>query len=372
MTDVAGIRIDEGLADILTRLKKANIEQRKEKEENEASQEKEDDSPKIVNPLEGCSTQILSNKMSLDIKEDAIQEITKSNFQEADRLPWFDEADIDTSYIHYITITDEGLMTYGKVKADKSAGDIAALKLKNDYVCDITYFKSPHYVLCVNQTESNYPNDRVFTATNESLLDAVADNEINKDDVTVEETILDDVYDDAENFTNTDNVSDLVEEPDSLEAQKEAPVNSIVADNPNNVYTHYTVYTDTGVIDFVARQSDVYYPSGNLNGWLEETSNQVIIKKASFRSNKNDKQQDAVKQIKDYTYNLITMQRPGVFTLDSIDNEDPEYQIHIKLKDEYVFVPTTGVIGCLKHYANGHKDVESLKCFLNMYFDVLV
>ena len=372
MTDVAGIRIDEGLADILTRLKKANVEQRKEKEEKEAAQEKQEESPKVVNPLERCSTQILSNKLSLGTKEDAIQEIKESSFQEADILPWFDEADIDTAYIHYITITDEGLMAYNKVKADKSVGDIAALKLKNDYVCDVTYFKSPHYVLCVNQSESNYPNDRVFTATNESLIDAATSDRVNTDDITVEETVLDDIYDGAEKFTDTDNVSDLVEEPDSFEAQKEVPVNSVVTDNPNNVYTHYTVYTDTGVIAFVARQSDVYYPSGNLSEWLEETSNQVVVKRTSFKSNKADEQQDAVKQIKDYTYNLITMQRPAVFTLDSMDNEDPEYQIHIKLKDEYSFIPTTGVIGCLKHYANGHKDVESLKRFLNMYFEVFI
>jgi hypothetical protein len=138
------------------------------------------------------------------------------------------------------------------------------------------------------------------------------------------------------------------------------------------------VFTDLGIADFVAKSDDISYPysynSGKeLDDWFESVSNTVIMKDARFDSNKRYELSDEVDSIRDYNYNMISMRRPGVFTLDSDSNQDSDYKVTIKLKDEFSFIPTNSVISCLKRYSTSStKSIDDLKRFLNRYFEVML
>ena len=67
------------------------------------------------------------------------------------------------------------------------------------------------------------------------------------------------------------------------------------------------------------------------------------------------------------------MHMPGVITLDSVDNEDPGYQVHIRLKDEYSFIPLNKLLKCIRYYAShDEKSFDEFRRFINQYFDVVV
>jgi hypothetical protein len=139
-------------------------------------------------------------------------------------------------------------------------------------------------------------------------------------------------------------------------------------------YYHYVVYTDLGTVDFLVRQDDLSFPFGesNLSKWFEETSNYVQIKRAKYEVNPR-LLSDEANAVKDFKYDIITMHRPGVITLDSVDNQDANYKVTIKLKDEFSFIPINRILGCLKYYASHNtKSIDDFRRMLNKYFDVFI
>jgi hypothetical protein len=111
--------------------------------------------------------------------------------------------------------------------------------------------------------------------------------------------------------------------------------------------------------------------SNNLDKWFETVSNTIVVENPNFESTKQTKLSDEANSIEDYKYNIITMTRPGIFILDSADNSDTEYQLTIKLKDEYSFIPIEKVLICLKKYSTSKtKSIDDFKRFINTYFDI--
>lgn len=283
--------------------------------------------------------------------EEAAEEtetIANYGFADENILPWFTSGDRDTNLFHYAKFDDVGNLVYSSASADK-LNEVASIKLKSDFACDIDYFKSGHYVLFVKQLDSNYSYSRLFTPCDESNNIVVEDTQIISDDNAVTEAL--------------DNSLELIKiSTDDLAAT--------VAESDK--YCHFVVFTDKGIADFIARQDDVAYPYNEVdfNKWFEETSNLVQLKNARF--DRNDLLvPDELSGIRDFKYDIITMHRPGIITLDSVDNQDQDYQIHLKLKDEYTFLPLSRVISCLKHYA-ANKSVDEFRRFVNRYFDVII
>lgn len=245
--------------------------------------------------------------------------LVENNFVDETILPWFTDSDRDTSKIHYIELNDSGNLEYCSIDANKSSSDIATLKLKRNYLCDIDYYKSRHYVLCVKVLDSNYSYTK--------------------------------------RFTNNTNESKSIITPCSN----------------NDSYSTYIVYTDLGTIEFVAKHDDIVYPfnSVELNKWLEEVSNDVIVKDAKYEPNSDLHMSDIVRNLDSTKYDLITMHRPGVITLDSVDDDDCSV-IHIKLKEEYDFLPMNRILGCLKNFSTSDdKSFGEFKRFINKYFNVV-
>ena len=127
-------------------------------------------------------------------------------------------------------------------------------------------------------------------------------------------------------------------------------------------------------LHFIVRQDDITYPYGesNLSKWFEEVSNHTVLKNTEYKQNTRDISDEAA-SIREFKYDIITMHMPGVITLDSVDNEDPGYQVHIKLKDEYSFIPLNKLLKCLRYYAShDEKSFDEFMRFINQYFDVVV
>lgn len=338
MADVAGIRIDEGLADILNRLRQAGKQEKKVEQEEQNSDNKEqtvktDITTKLVDvPLsQNQDDETNDNEdVKTEIPED--KEVLRENM-----LPWFLSSDRDTKLIHYFKLTNNNTVEHATVPADKTANDLAAIKLNKNYLCDIDYYKSQHYVLFVKRMDSDYSYSRSFIATNESVV--------------VEDT----------QFVNDDNNPTLTKAPTE-------DIETTVADCDK--YTHFVVFTDLGVADFIARTDDIDYPyNEDLSKWFEKVSNNATIKNANYSRNPNSNNVDV---IRDFKYNLVTMKRPGVFTLDSMDNDDPSYQLNIKLKDCFTCIPNNNIIKCFKCYSDSaNKSTDDFRRFVNKYFDIM-
>lgn len=350
-----GLRTDEGIADILRRLKSAKtsnivVEEDKSKDENiDASNELEvpaenvkvSEAPKVVINNEPKDT--FANSLGdIDLSSEEI-------------LPWFTAADKDIKLVHYIKFDDSGNITYNTIKATSPDEDLAALRMKSDYVCDIDYYKSCHFVLCVKQIESDYHYSRSYIPADESYT-------TNDSNIVVEDTKI--VSED--NSTDDDNNNPTLEK---------VPTEGILdVISSTDKYYHYVVFTDLGTADFLVRQDDLPYPFGesNLSKWFEETSNYIPLHKAKFEVNSRHLS-NAVNDIKDFKYDIITMHRPGFITLDSVDNDDPNYSLTIKLKDEFSFIPMNRILGCLKYYASHtNKSTDDLRRMINKYFDVII
>lgn len=360
MANVEDIKTDPQIADILKRLKNTSKSVSKKDSDVDLSdkQEVKNEKPSYAIPAKEIPVakssesvprkeeQISDNStevsVSLDssdslpetkISNDKKEEVTFTEDYEI--LPWFSKSDKDLNYIHYIKLDDSGNIEYVKVKNDISAEELAALKLKNDFICDVDYYKSKHYVLCVKNVDSNYAASRSYVPKDESLIRESVDDQ------------------------------DMVKvDSDRLQA---------VASDTDRYY-HYVVYTDLGIANFIVRQDDVPYPYGetDLNKWFEKISNRVQIKNPLFEKNYLRVSEDSEK-IKEFKYDIITMHRPGVITLDSIDNQDQDYQLHIKLKDEFSFLPMNRVLGCLKLYSSdSKKSFNDFRKFIDTYFDVSV
>lgn len=323
LDDIKHIKVDEGLADILQKVRAAG----KKKDKSKNKEVKQDTSDASDNAVES-----LVDKYNAANIEDDVDTFN------AGTLPWFDESDKDDKYLHYIRIDDAGNLVYDKVKQDSTPNSIAALKMKDNYLCDVDYYKNKYNVLFVKQLDSDYPYSRSFVAqTNESLIE-------------VEDTkIIDDSNEEHPELTKTatENISDEVAECDK--------------------YYHYVVFTDLGIADFIARADDVSYPytESDLNKWFEDTSNRVPIKNPRF-----DETTETV-NIPDYKYDIVTMHRPGIFTLDSSDNET-QSPIHLQLKDEYSYIPIKNILECLKKYSSDdNKSFEDFKKFIVRYFEFI-
>lgn len=143
---------------------------------------------------------------------------------------------------------------------------------------------------------------------------------------------------------------------------------------------HYTVYTDLGVIEFDAA-ADKLTEDKDLNNWFEKLCNYTELKDVQYKEyklktaqklNSSDNCNTNISSIKEFKYNIITMQVSGLISLDSIYNEDDHYKLHIKLKDEFKFIPLVRFLKCLKHYAESeNKSFDNFKLYLSNHFDLI-
>lgn len=331
MADINGIRTDEAIADVLKRLKHAN-------KQKDSIANKNTDINNATAKLDNSYASLVTNNININ----TTTSINDSAKEDKYLLPWMHNAEKDNK-IHYISFNDMNNIVYNVSNAS-TPKDIAALKSNSNYICDIDYYKSKHFVLCVKQLASNYVSSRTFNPVTESAIKniIVEDTKILSDDYTEE----------IPEFTKvaSDNIEDKVFN--------------------NEQYTHYIVFTDLGVADFITRLDDVVYPYSepNLSKWFEETSNYVNLINPKYTSNNIDELSN-VSNIKDFKYDIITMHRPGIITLDSSDNNDLNYKVNIKLKDEYSFIPMNRILGCLKYYAShNNKSINDLRCMIDKYF----
>lgn len=350
MADVGGIRIDEGLADILSKLRQSNLS--KDQPSNSSAvttalaDKASDSSAKSLVDRFSSQVKVNTNNLIQSFTRQDYKNLEVAEFIDEDILPWLSYSDRDTDNIHYINSKFEQVST----KANKTPNDIAALKMSRDFLCECDYFKSKHYVLHVRQLDSDYSYSRSFIAANESA----------KNSIVVEDT----------------QIVDNIENQLTLEKVPTENLTSNVVDSYK--YFHFIVFTDLGIADFVAKSDDVSYPysyqnSKELDDWFESVSNTAILNNARFDSNKQYELPDTINSIIDYDYNLISMRRPGVFTLDSDSNQDSSYKVTIKLKDEFSFITTNSIISCLKRYStSSKKSIDDLKRFLNRYFEVMI
>ena len=331
---------DAGIAMILQRLKDAKSPAQEKGESPKTEEESPETNPQpslMVSapeiPVASLPSQVIDRKEDPQVPE----QIAEKDLSEEPLLPWFLRSDKDLKMLHYITFDDSGNLVYNSIKTDSPANDLASLKLRDNYACDIDYYKSRHFVLCVKQFESDYSYSRSFAKLDEGKQ-------------TISEA------DDSKPVlakVPTEDVSLLVANADK--------------------YWHYAVFTDLGVADFIVRQDDIAYPYSetNLSKWFEEISNYTVLKNTEYKPNTRDISDEA-NSIREFKYDIITMHIPGVITLDAIDTEDPYYQVHIRLKDEYSFLPLNRLLKCLRYYAShDEKSFDEFKRFINQYFDVV-
>lgn len=343
------LKTDAKIADILKKLKDTKP---KDKENDKSKENDKKDSDPVVDAALSGDTGTEVNLVENSEKEDELarNEIANAGFSNEAILPWFSDSDRDTEYIHYIKFDDTGNISYGNIKSTSSASAIAALKLTKDYACDVDYFKNKHFVLYVKQLDSDYSASRSFIPTND------------KDHIEVEDTKI--VNDDSVSVTESFN------NPELTKVSTE-DITAKVSDC--DIYSHFVVFTDLGIADFVARQSGVSYPYSDTdyNKWFEETSNYIQVKNARYDSNYEYVMSDKLANVNSYKYDIITMHRPGVITLDSVDSSDSSSQIHIKLKDEFSFLPMNRILKCLKYYAlTENRSPNDFKLFISRYFDI--
>ena len=349
--NVSDLKTDDGIAAILNKLKSAtpaineNTVQPSEISHQEDLHSDINETPAEAEQSDVQSVEDITVK-PVDSNNDSLNNLELS--VDSTLLPWFTEADKDIKSIHYITFDDSGNIQHNAIKSDTSLDDLAKLKLQPNYVCDIDYYKSKHFVLCVKQIESDYDRSRSFTSESESFKLARSSNIMLED-----ANSISDVNNPTLAKIPTETVSDIVACTDK--------------------YNHYVVFTDLGTIDFISRQDESPFPYGesNLSKWFEEISNYTQIKNAKYEPNSRQLSAKAA-DIKDFKYDIITMHRPGIITLDSVDNQDSNYQINIQLKDEYSFIPMNRILGCLKFYASHNgKSADDLRRMLNKYFNVI-
>lgn len=336
---------DAGIAMILQRLKDAKLHAQEKDESPNADEESTEANTEqsLVSSEPDAEPDVQVSSLPsqvIDRRDDpqVPEHIAEEDLSEESILPWFLKSDKDLKMLHYITFDDSGNLVYNSIKTDRPANDLASLKLRDNYACDIDYYKSRHFVLCVKQFDSDYSYSRSFTKLDE-CKQTISEADDSKPVLT---------------RVPTEDVSNLVANADK--------------------YWHYVVFTDLGVADFIVRQDDITYPYGesNLSKWFEEVSNHTVLKNTEYKPNTRDISDEAA-SIREFKYDIITMHMPGVITLDSVDNEDPSYKVHIKLKDEYSFIPLNKLLKCIRYYAShDEKSFDEFRIFINQYFDVVV
>lgn len=344
MDSIENLKTDANIASILNKLK--NTKQTADKQTADKQPEtKQSDAPKdtkkvpsLMVPVSEIPVASMPEKI-IQKKDDAqtLKVLKDNNFIESTILPWFDKSDLDLKLLHYAQFNDSdndsGSFVNTAVKTNNLAKELASIKMKKNFACDVDYYTSKHFVLCVKRFESDYQDSRSYSKMQESMI---SESETPK----------------------------LVKTPTEDVVLKVAS---------NDKYNHYVVFTDLGIADFIARQDDLEYPYGtdSLSKWFEETSNFVVLKCPNYQPNPLVVSDD-VDSIKEFKYDLITMHRPGIITLDSLDN-DSDYQLHIKLKDEFSFIPMGKILKCLKQYSNSSaKKFSDFKRFINRYFDIVI
>lgn len=338
MDNIENMPQDAGIAMILQKLKDAKSPAQTKAAEVSEKPENSNTPPSLMVPVTeipvaSLPPQVIARKDDPEVPK----QIAKEDLSEEPLLPWFLRSDKDLKMLHYITFDDSGNLVYNSVKTDRPANDLASLKMRDNYACDIDYYKSRHFVLCVKQFESDYSFSRSFAKLDEGKQ----------------------------------RISEADDSKPVLARVPTEDVSLLVADADK--YWHYAVFTDLGVADFIVRQDDISYPFGevNLSKWFEEISNYTVLKNTEYVPNTRDIDECA-ESIREFKYDIITMHIPGVITLDSIDNDDPEYQVHIRLKDEYSFIPLNRLLKCLRYYAtHDEKSFDEFKRFVNQYFNVV-
>lgn len=333
MSEFSNIKTDAQIAHILKKLKEFSST----------------DKPKKSEPVKESDSDEVEVEVS-KVPVESLDSVTKSQTDDTPKyiLPWFSPGDKDSEFIHYVKLDTNGNLAYDKVRYDASTSSLAALKLQKNYLCEIDYYKSKHYVLSVKLIDSDY---------NVSRSDVAASG---NEDIEVDET----TFIDGNEATVTESYS-----PCDNCLTKEATEDAIskVMDLPE--YKHFVVFTDLGVVDFIASNNDIEYPytTDNLSKWFEETSNHIQIKQPRYVEN-----EDLDSSIKDFKYDLITMHVPGIISLDSSDNDKSDYNLTLKIKDEYSFIPLSRILGCLKYYSTSNlKSIDDFRRFVCKYFDVI-
>lgn len=334
MTDLDDIKTDAAIASILKKLKATGKNKKSVDNTLQVKDQTQED-----HELEVIASDVIVNNTSDEFNNTQ----TKNKYI----LPWFSESNLDNEFIHYVKMSTSGRLDYDKVRHDASPSELAALKLQKNYLCDIDYYKSEHYVLCVKQIDSDYNLSRSDVAQS------------GVSDIEVEET----KFIDNENII-TESIANC-----ETNIEKESTENAVSEVLIMPEYTHFVVFTDLGIVDFIALKNDVEYPytADNLSLWFEEVSNYTQIKQPRFNANT-----DICKNIKDFKYDLITMHIPGIISLDSSDNDDSNYSLTLKVKDEFSFIPLSRLLGCLKYYSTSSiKSIDDFRHFVCKYFDII-
>ena len=346
MPGIEDLKTDAQIASILHKLKEVDVKPIVVPEEVKVV----DDSPEEEKQLQ-VSAPSVEVRNSSEINGDTKHEETTEDLGFAAEvvLPWFNHKDKDTDNLHYLKLKDGDDLVSTFVKMPTTANDLAALKMRSDFICEVDYYKFSGDVLYVRQLESNYGTSRVNT--HESVDIVVEDTRfISEGDVTV---------------ATTDNTDTMVRVPtDDISTE-------ILS---SDKYYHFVVFTSKGIADFITSQDDVKYPyaCSSLKQWFEETSNSIRIINPRFDKNDLVISEDASK-IKDFNYDLITMHRPGVITLDSMDNSESNYQLHIQLKNEYSFIPYTSVLKYLKDFSRKqNRSIDEFRRFIDRYFEIII
>ena len=342
MDDIENLKTDANIANILQKLKSTSSkpkpvsadeipEPEKDTAVNTNAAELATAAPEtysVNDEVQDIPQSVMDRKNDVAVPE----KLESEHLTDESILPWLSRSDKDLRLIHYITSDEKGSLVYNTVKTDRPATDLASLKLKPNYLCDIDYYISKHYVLCVKQFESNLQNSRAYSVDNDSnsVMES-ANNDFVK--------------------TSSDDIANRVAVTEK--------------------YYQYVVFTDFGIADFIVNAESLPYPfcESDLNKWFEEASNYTQMLNTHYSVNPHVLHSD----IREYRYDIITMRRPGVITLDSVDNEDPNYQLHLKLKDKYNFIPINRILECLKAYSNSNdKSFDDFRRFVTRYFDVAV
>lgn len=363
------IQTDARIASILQKLRDADEKDKSSKKKNDKEtdtgnvESKEDDTeksvqePRVQEPRvqELANSDKIVNQMKDVVDQKIHNDLTSNNFVDNIVLPWFTPEDRDTEYLHYMKLDGDGSTTYSSVKLNKPLNDIASLKLKKDYLCDIDYYKSNHYVLLVERIMSDYN-------VNNTLMVSSDETELTVNDIEI-------------------NATEIIDSDDSISATTSIESPKVNTNEYSQMvmklaqYVRYIVFTDYGIADFVVKSTNVIQPTFNtdLNKWFEEISNYSLLKNTEFTPTCTSEIQNDINNIRDYKYDIITMHRPGIITLDSVDNNDSNYQVNLKLKDEFSFLPIDRILSCLKQYAtNDNKSIDDLRFFINYYFDVII
>lgn len=331
---IDNIKTDERIASILNKLK--SVSSKLPNEENKDLYEDE--------------THLSNDEITVDNSVKSVSQLSQKDYTAYDTndkknagllmLPWFSENDRDKEYIHYIKLDDNGDISYDSIKNDSSPNELAALKLKKSFLCDIDYFKSRHYVLYVDSSDSDYNYSR-------SVMSECLSSDIEVEDV---------------KFVDDSNViTESCERSCDSDIMKEMR------------YSHYTIFTDMGVAEFSCMSDLVSYPynNPNLSKWFEETSNYIPLKETSYCSSESLPLSSKSKEIGDFKYDLVTMHRPGIIALDSSD-DDSNNKIFIKLKENYEFLPLNRILGCIKYYSTSSlKSFDDFRHFIDKYFDIM-